>query len=318
MNKFTEEFDVSDWEIETPDGWKDIKKSFKTIPFIVYDIELDDGKKISCADEHILIDENNNEVYTKDLLVNQSILVRDGTAKVISINKTDKQEEMFDIEIDSDNHLYYSNDIVSHNTTTTAAYILYELIFNPNPVFAAVLANKGSTANEILGRIKSMFEELPWFLKPGVVEWNKTTIELGNGSRILAAATSSSSIRGKSISLLYLDELGHIDNDIEFYESTYPVISSGKKTKVIISSTPKGMNLFYKLWSDAINKLNGFVPMKFLWNSHPHRDEKWKIETKRNVSTRAWDQEFESLSFETSLNIDNKQITIGELYDNLS
>ena len=117
---------------------------------------------------------------------------------------------------------------------------------------------------------------------------------------------------------LYLDELGHIDNDLEFYESTYPVISSGKKTKVIISSTPKGMNLFYKLWSDAIDGRNGFKPLKYLWNAHPHRGEEWKQETMKNVSRRSWDQEFECVSGDTIINIDGKILPIKTLYQNLN
>ncbi|MDD5150605.1 MAG: terminase family protein [Flavobacterium sp.] len=318
MEKFTDEFVISEWEIDTPDGWKDILKIFKTIEYEIFEIQLSDGKQLKCADEHIVINENNEQVFIKDLIVGDNIKVKEGISQVISIKQTGTYEQMYDIEIDSDEHVYYGDNILNHNTTTTAAYILYEIIFNQNPVHAAVLANKGSTANEILSRIKSMFEELPWFLKPGVVEWNKGSIELGNGSKVLAAATSSSSIRGKSISLLMLDELGHIDNDFEFYESTYPVISSGKKTKVIITSTPKGMNLFYKLWSDAIDKRNGFLPLKFLWDAHPSRDETWKNETIKNVSRRTWDQEFECVSGDTIINIDNEFIPITTLYEKLN
>jgi hypothetical protein len=180
----------------------------------------------------------------------------------------------------------------SGKTTTVAAYLLYEAIFNEN-MRIAVLANKGDTAREILDRIKKMFEELPWFLKPGVREWNKGSIELGNGTRIISAATSSSSIRGQSMNVIYLDELAFIQNDVEFFASTYPVITSGKTTKVIITSTPKGMNLFYKIWSDAIAGRNNFVPKKYEWWHHPERDEKWKEETLRNISQQQFAQEFE-------------------------
>lgn len=176
-------------------------------------------------------------------------------------------------------------------TTSVGAYILHYAIFNKNKRIA-VLANKGDTAREILSRIKSMFEDLPWFLKPGVVEWNKGSIEFSNGTRIISASTSNSGIRGQSMNLIYLDELAFVQNDVEFFTSTYPVISAGKTTKVIITSTPNGMNLFYKMWMDAVNKKSAFVPLRYLWDSHPDRDEAWKIETLRNISKKQFDQEF--------------------------
>jgi hypothetical protein len=184
-------------------------------------------------------------------------------------------------------------------TTTVAAYLLYEAIFKKN-MRMAVLANKGDTAIEILDRIKKMFEELPWFLKPGVQEWNKKSVELSNGSKVISAATSSSSIRGQSMNIIYLDELAFIQNDVEFFTSTYPVISSGKTTKVLITSTPNGMNLFYKLWTDAEIGRNSFVPKKYSWHHHPQRDEKWKEETLRNISQKQFDQEYELEFFGSS------------------
>jgi phage terminase large subunit-like protein len=135
-------------------------------------------------------------------------------------------------------------------TTVAAGYILHELIFNKS-FTVAILANKGAQAREIMERVQMMYEELPFFLQPGVKSWNKGSISLGNKSRAFTAATSSSSVRGKSINLLYMDEFAHIENDTEFYQSTYPVIMSGKTTKVIITSTPNGMNLFYKIWTEA-------------------------------------------------------------------
>ena len=185
-------------------------------------------------------------------------------------------------------------------TTTVAAYLLHQSIFNSN-YRIAILANKGDTAREILDRLKKMFEELPSFLQPGVIEWNKGSIELANGTKVISAATSSSSIRGQSMNIIYLDELAFIQNDTVFFTSTYPVITSGKTTKVIITSTPNGMNLFYKLWQDAINGNNSFVPNKFLWYEHPLRDEAWKQETLRNISDLQFKQEFDC-EFQGSMN----------------
>ena len=185
-------------------------------------------------------------------------------------------------------------------TTTVAAFLLHQSIFNTN-YRIAILANKGDTAREILDRLKKMFEELPPFLQPGVVEWNKGSIELANGTKIISAATSSSSIRGQSMNIVYLDEFAFIQNDIEFFTSTYPVITSGKTTKVIITSTPNGMNLFYKIWQDAINGNNSFVPLSLTWHDHPLRDEAWKQETLRNISELQFRQEFEC-EFQGSMN----------------
>lgn len=204
-------------------------------------------------------------------------------------------------------------------TTTVAAYLLYEAIFSKN-IRIAVLANKGDTAREILSRIRSMFEDLPWFLKPGVVEWNKGSIELSNGSKILSAATSSSSIRGQSMNIIYLDELAFVENDVEFFTSTYPVISAGKTTKVIITSTPNGMNLFYKLWTEAETGKNSFVPHEYLWYHHPDRDETWKHETLRNISQKQFDQEFNCVVGNTLVTVrdtetgEKRTMSIEELY----
>ena len=175
-------------------------------------------------------------------------------------------------------------------TTTIAAYLLYTAIFTSR-YSIAILANKGATAREILDRIKKMFEELPWYIKPGIIEWNKGRIELSNGSRIFTAATTSSSIRGQSINLVYIDEMAFIQNDVEFYTSTYPVITSGQDTKIVITSTPKGLNLFHKIWSDAVQGKNNFVYKKYIWSDHPERNEKWKQETIGNTSLKQFSQE---------------------------
>ena len=176
-------------------------------------------------------------------------------------------------------------------TTTVAAYLLHKAIFTKDLHFG-ILANKGDTAREILARIKEMFEWLPWFLKPGVVEWNKGSIEFSNGSKMLSAACGSGSIRGRSMNVIYLDEFAHVENDVEFYTGTYPVISAGETTQVIVTSTPNGMNLFYKIWSDAKNKRNEFFPVEVLWDRHPKRTQEWRDTTLRNISQKQFDQEF--------------------------
>lgn len=177
-------------------------------------------------------------------------------------------------------------------TTTVMAYLLHQAITRRH-LRIAVLANKGDTAKEILDRIKQAYEELPYFLQVGVKEWNKNSITLGNGTKIIAAATSSGSIRGKSCHIVYLDEFAHIDNDLEFYTSTYPVISSGKTSQVIITSTPNGLNLFYKLYTEALEKRNNFVPLFYDWKHNADiYDDDWEEATRNNMSPQQFAQEY--------------------------
>jgi hypothetical protein len=151
-------------------------------------------------------------------------------------------------------------------------------------------------ARDILAKYQLAYENLPMFLQQGVVIWNKGNVELENGSKIMAASTSSSAIRGGAFNCVFLDEFAFVPNNIaeEFFNSVYPVISSGKTTKIIIVSTPNGMNLFYKLWMDAINKKNNYKTFEIHWSQVPGRDEAWKIETIRNTSERQFRQEFET------------------------
>jgi len=180
-------------------------------------------------------------------------------------------------------------------TTTVCAYLLHKLIFNETYQIA-ILANKDMQAREILSRIKLMFEHLPDWLQQGVKRWNEGDIELENGSKALASATGGSAVRGKTFSLLYLDEFAFVPNNIQeaFFASVYPTITSGTTTKVIITSTPNGMNLFYKLWTDSENNKNKYVRCSVNWRDVPGRDEQFRKDYISNTSERQWRQEFET------------------------
>ncbi|MDA8552709.1 terminase family protein [bacterium] len=182
----------------------------------------------------------------------------------------------------------------SGKSTTTISYLLHYALFNPNSNIA-LLANKSSTARDILGRLQLAYENLPKWMQQGVINWNKGSIELENKSTIVAAATSSSAIRGGSYNIIFLDEFAFVPANIAeaFFSSVYPTISSGQKTKMIIVSTPMGMNQFYKLWTDAENKQNDYVPIEVHWSEVPGRDEAWKEATIRNTSPEQFQQEFE-------------------------
>jgi len=179
-------------------------------------------------------------------------------------------------------------------STTCVSYLLYYLLFNHN-VTIGILANKASTAREILGRLQLAYENLPQWMQHGVVSWNKGSVELDNGSTVLAASTSASAVRGMSFNIIFLDEFAFVQNNIadQFFASVYPTITSGKSTKVIIVSTPHGMNHFYRMWSDAEKGKNDYNPIEVHWSDVPGRDEEWKKTTIKNTSEEQFKVEFE-------------------------
>ena len=179
-------------------------------------------------------------------------------------------------------------------TTTAVCVILHYVLFNEHRT-VALLANKGDAAREILDRVKIAYEALPKWLQQGVVEWNKGSVEFENGCKILASATSSSAIRGKSISFLYIDETAFVENWDEFFASVFPTISSGNTTKILLTSTPNGLNHFYKTCEGAREGTNGYEFVQVMWQDVPGRDDAWKQET---LSSMDYDYEKFSQEFE--------------------
>ena len=182
----------------------------------------------------------------------------------------------------------------SGKSTIVTSYLLWYVLFNSN-VNVAILANKAATAREMLGRLQLSYESLPKFIQQGILQWNRGSLELENGSKILAASTSASAVRGMSFNIIFLDEFAFVPNHIaeQFFSSVYPTISSGKSTKVIIISTPHGMNMFYKLWHDSERKANEYVSTEVHWSEIPGRDAAWKEQTIRNTSEQQFKVEFE-------------------------
>ena len=213
----------------------------------------------------------------------------------------------------------------SGKTTTAVAVILHYILFNEFKT-VAVLANKGDSAREVLGRIQLAYEALPNWLQQGVEEWNKGNITLENGCKIYAGTTSSSAIRGKSISFLYLDEVAFIEGYDEFFASVYPTISSGESTKLLMTSTPNGLNHFWKTCKGAEEKTNGYEFVKVLWNDVPGRDERWKQETLEALDhdTEKIAQEYECVKGNTFITVRDKEtgeikrLTIEALYKELN
>jgi hypothetical protein len=200
------------------------------------------------------------------------------------------------ISVDSEDKLFLCGNsfIPTHNSTTAVSFLLHYSIFNDN-VSIAILANKASTAKDLLGRLQISFENLPNWMQQGIKSWNKTSLELENGSKIITASTSASSVRGGSYNVIFLDEFAFVPNNValNFMNSVYPTISSGKDSKVIVVSTPNSLNHFYKMWDEAIKKENDYIPLEINWNDVPGRDEEWRKKTIANLgSQKAFDQEF--------------------------
>ena len=202
--KFENTLFLSDWEIETDTGFKLLKNISKTVQYDVWFIRTT-SHELYCADDHILFDNNNNQVYVKDLKIGNYIQTDSGIEPVLCLYKTDKKENMYDTEVDSTEHSYYSNGIKSHNTTITVCFLLWYVLFHSHKAIA-VLANKGSSAMDIVGRIETAYINLPKWIQQGVSSWNKGSFQLENGSSVVSAATSSDAVRGRSYSVIFIDE----------------------------------------------------------------------------------------------------------------
>ena len=212
---------------------------------------------------------------------------------IIPFNMYDFQEEM----VDRFHHNRFNIAKLprqSGKSTVVTSYLLWYVIFNDN-VNVAILANKAPTAREMLGRLQLSYENLPKWMQQGIIGWNKGSVELENGSRLLASSTSASAVRGMSFNIIFLDELAFVPNNIaeQFFASVYPTISSGKNTKVIIISTPHGMNMYYKIWHDAERKKNEYITTDVHWSQVPGRDADWKEQTIANTSEAQFRVEFE-------------------------
>jgi len=223
------------------------------------------------------------ETYMKIINVDQGL---------VSFKLYDYQKEMITSFKDNRNSII-TTARQAGKSTTTCGFILWYIIFNPEKT-VALLANKGDTAREILGRVQLAYQHLPKWLQQGVNEWNKGSFVLENNSRVIASATSTSAIRGYSINLLFIDEAAFIDNWEEFFTSVYPTISSGSESKIILVSTPNGLNHFYSTWVNALEQRNGYNAILVDWQKVPGRDENWKQQTLAgmNFDLEKFDQEY--------------------------
>ena len=293
--KFIEKSNPDSYYVKTPSGYSKIKHSLKTVPYEVWEIKTE-NKSIKCADNHILISESGDQLYAKDLIIGENIKTIDGYEQIVSKENLSFEENMFDLELEDDEHVFYTNDIVSHNTTTVSAYLLWYAMFNMDKTIL-IASNKDSNAIELIKRIKYQYENLPTWLKAGVLDdgYNMHEISFDNKSRIVSTATSSTAGRSFAISLLYLDEFAFVPPEIqdEFWTSIAPTLSEGGRC--IITSTPNGdVNLFAELWRGAQVGLNGFDYMHVKWDDPPGRNKEFKNRMTGKLGVRKWLQEYET------------------------
>lgn len=248
-----------------------------TQPYKHYEIELSSGKTISCADNHIVFKSNLEEVLVKDLKIGDLLFTNMGEDMVISIKKTKKKTSMGDLTIDHPNHRYYTNGILSHNTITSAIFMIHTILFS-NDKNIMIVANKGDTTIEIVDKIKSIYSLLPFFLKPGVKIWNQKSLTFDSGCRVKTSARTKTPAIGFTIDVLYLDEFAHIPSNIigPYYTAAFPTVSAIKNSKIIITSTPNGMNLFHDILENAERppgdpKKNNYKATRVYWYQVPGR-----------------------------------------------
>jgi len=304
--KFESSIDVDGWEILSDDGWQPITHIHKTIKYVKWILTTETGKYLECADTHILFDENYNEIFAKDCLPHETRIITDsGFELVTSVIETDESENMYDVTVDSDTHRFFSNGILSHNTTCAGGYLLWYAMFHPDSTIL-VAANNFKAATEIMDRIKFAYEELPPQIKAGISVYNVQTIKFDNGSRIISRATTADAARGLSISLLLADEFAFVRPTIadSFFTAISPTLATGGKC-IIISTPNSDEDKFAEIWFGAIkttdeygNEIpggvgcNGFKGFTCKWDDVPGRDDEWAEKEKNKIGHDKFEREY--------------------------
>ena len=303
-HKIKEEIDISSENIfvKTDTGYSKIKKLYKTRDYEIYRLTTNTGKILECADKHIIFNKQMKEMFVKDVRKFMYIQTEDGPEQIISIQRLGSRVEMYDLELDDINHRYYSNGILSHNTTTTAIFFAWFSIFNTDKNLG-IIAQRDQIAGEVFSKIKSIIKYLPFFLKPGCIKFNAKGYHFDNGCTAVYRPASVDSMQGYTLDVLYIDEFAYIKNTQarEFWNNVYPTLSSMSNSRVMITSTPNGRNLFWELWNNAIEGKNFFKTMRVDWWEVPGRDEVWKQQEIANLGSEAAFAQQYGLSFDAGV-----------------
>tara|TARA_R110000772_G_scaffold2410_2_gene8408 strand:+ start:27354 stop:29588 length:2235 start_codon:yes stop_codon:yes gene_type:complete len=276
--KIIESYNLEDYQVSSDKGFVDISHLHITQPYAHYKVILENGVDLTCADNHIIFDKDLNEIFVKDLNIEDYIYTNKGNSKVKSIEKLNRKTSMCDLSIDSKEHRYYTNGILSHNTIVASIYILHFMLFN-NTKNILLAANVLDTSKEVLNKIKEIYSYLPFFLQQGIDVWSVTQIKFQNKCRAKAFAMTKSASIGNTGDLVYVDEFAHIPATIadKFYKSIFPTLTNIENSKMIITSTPDGFNLFHKLLTDAEREptdplKNSFGSLRVHWTQVPGRN----------------------------------------------
>lgn len=269
--------------IKTDTGYSSISNIYMTKQFDVWYLETETGLSLECADSHILFNENYCPIFVKDLKLDDYIQTINGVEKIVNIYKKNYSECMCDITVNDNNHRFYSNSILSHNSTTTAIFCLWTILFR-NDRNALILSKSGPAGVDLIKKIKDMYLYLPYHLKLGTLKWNQSEIAFDNNSTITTEAFSPTAGLGKTINFLILDEFAWCPpNDVElFYNNIVPTVTADTNSNICIMSTQNGFNLFYKLWHAAETKKSIYAPFKVDWWQVPQWDKDRQIWIKRD------------------------------------
>jgi len=335
--------------VESDYGFVPVEEINLTQPYNMNVVELEDGNYLECADSHIVYCKGHIEKFVNELSCDDYIITKQGLSKVKTIKKTKHHISMFDLTIDGPEPSYYTNNILSHNTISASIVLLHYVLFNNNKG-CMIVANKGKTVIEIVRKIKDIYKLVPFFLKQGVINWNEKSITFENGCRIQTENRTSEPSIGFTIDFLYLDEFAKVpDNIVEaYYGAVVPTVSSINNSKIVITSTPDGFNLFHKLLTDAERQVddplkNMYSPMRVYWHqvkgrmdvkilplAYKLREHKMKLEDildylhenyevyEKEENNRLyyflkWDKDDESTNISSVRNIRIKNIPLTEL-----
>ena len=284
--KTIDSYDVNNFEILTDDGFKPLSHIMLSKPFEQYIIKLENNYILNCADEHIVFDSNYNEIFVKNLKIGDYIQTDCGPQKILSININKTKIGMCDTTVDSYDHRFWSNGVLSHNSVTTAIYCLWVILFHIDKT-ALILSKSGPAGQDLVKKIKDMYLHLPYYLKAGTLKWNQSEISFDNNSSISTEPFSPTAGLGKTINFLILDEFAWCPaNEVElFYNNIIPTVTTITNSNVCIMSTQNGRNYFYTLWHAAETRQNIYAPFKVDWYQVPQYNPETGLWEKR---TEAW------------------------------
>ncbi len=298
-------------QVLTDTGYEELQYLHNTQPYKVWTIITESGKILEGADLHKVYDKNYNKISFDKLELNTEIITVDGLEKIISISKSNNKIGMFDVTVNHPNHRLYTNGILSSQTICSSIYIAWYVLFNFDKN-CLILSNKGATTREIVDKAKVILDNLPFFMKPGLLKNDVFNLKFDNGCRIVAQSTTKKAGIGFTIHLLFLDEFAHIHPNFvhSFYENVFPTLSSSQISRIIITSTPNGFNKFHDIYDGAVRKQNEFKDFRVDWWEVPGRDNEWM---RKEISNLGGEDAFNRQYGNQFISGDNLLLGPGEL-----